>query len=87
MVSFISTTTPVVQGTASQWVNESWPIALVLGTQTVTIVAPTSGTVRIGRTVTLASTSTRTSAGKRIAWAVAPGEWNAYRVARTHRAR
>jgi hypothetical protein len=198
IVSFTSTTTPVVQGAASQWVNvlvplgvddislnpqpatmangttvqlnattvgggapalaatggctlkgafltattgsglctvtgttmpsgaylgatESWPIALVPGTQTATIVAPKSGTVKVGRTVTLASTSARTNAGKRISWAVvsgasrcalstssgrvrvtftragtcsvrgsAPavsGEWNAYRVDRTYRAR
>jgi hypothetical protein len=53
--------------------TESWPIALVPGTQTATIVAPKSGTVRVGRTITLASSSARTNAGKKVSWAVVTG--------------
>jgi len=53
--------------------TESWPIALVPGTQTATIVAPPSGKVRVGRTVTLATASTRTNAGQRVVWSITSG--------------
>jgi len=53
--------------------TESWPIALVPGTQTATIVAPKSGSVKVGNSVTLARTSTRTNAGKKISWSVTAG--------------
>jgi hypothetical protein len=147
IVSFTSTTTPVVQGAASQWVNvleplgkddislnpqpvsmangttvqlnattvgggaptltasggctlkgafltattgnglctvtgtsaasgafvgatETWPIALTPGAQTATIVAPKSGNVRVGRTITLSSASARTNADQKVKWSV-----------------
>ena len=53
--------------------TENWPIALVPGTQTATVVAPKSGNVKVGRSLALASTSARTNTGKRISWAVVVG--------------
>ena len=52
--------------------TESWPIPLVPGAQTATVSAPASGRLAVGRTVTLAKTSTQTNAGQRISWRVSP---------------
>jgi len=53
--------------------TETWPVTLTPGRQTATISAPASGKLKVGRTVTLSTSSQRTNAGQRIDWKVTKG--------------
>jgi hypothetical protein len=54
-------------------VTETWPVTLTAGKQTATVSAPASGTLKVGRTVTLSTSSQRTNADQRITWKVTKG--------------